>query len=167
MYIVCGQQTMTATTPTLLIDLGSQVPVYRQITSGLRTLLVSGDLAAGSRLPTTRELAMDLGVHHNTVADAYRILAHEGWLDVRRRRGATVLPRTRPNAGPEVHDRWVHRLGALVAEGLAEGLSVDGLAGALEAERAAIRRGGADRGAVARPQPPRRAADETRPGKVG
>jgi DNA-binding transcriptional MocR family regulator len=33
----------------------------------------------GQQLPTVRELATDMGVHHNTVAEAYRLLALEGW----------------------------------------------------------------------------------------
>jgi DNA-binding transcriptional regulator YhcF (GntR family) len=141
MYIVCRQQTMAATTPILRIDLSSQVPVYRQIASGLRILLVGGGLPAGSRLPTTRELAMDLGVHRNTVAEAYRILADEGWLELRRRHGATVLDRRRPASGPEARARWTRRLEGLVAEGLADGQSVEALASALEAACDALREG--------------------------
>jgi GntR family transcriptional regulator len=41
-------------------------------------------------------LALDLGVHFNTVAIAYRLLADEGWLELKRRRGATVIPRNTP-----------------------------------------------------------------------
>jgi len=130
---------MDATAPILHIDLAAQAPVYRQIAGGLRTLLVSGDLAPGRRLPTTRELAMDLGVHRNTVAEAYRILADEGWLELRRRHGATVLPRPRPAVGAEAGDRWVRRLEELIAEGLTEGLSADGLVAALETVVATLR----------------------------
>ncbi|NOZ95255.1 MAG: GntR family transcriptional regulator, partial [Acidobacteria bacterium] len=90
---------MAMTQPLLRIDLASPVPAYRQIAAGLRTLLVHGDLPAGSRLPTIRELAMDLGVHPNTVAQAYRVLSDEGWLELRRRRGATVRQRPVPPAG--------------------------------------------------------------------
>jgi GntR family transcriptional regulator len=62
-------------TPVLRIDLASPTPVYRQIVDSLRALLVGGAFAPGDRLPTVREIAIDLGVHHNTVAEAYRLLA--------------------------------------------------------------------------------------------
>ncbi len=39
---------------------------------------------------------MELGVHFNTVAEAYRELAAEGWLDLRHGRSAVVLARTVP-----------------------------------------------------------------------
>jgi len=117
--------------PLLRIDLASPVPAYRQIAAGLRTLLVRGELGAGSRLPTIRELAMDLGVHPNTVAQAYKVLADEGWLELRRRRGATVLHRPRPRAGEADLDLWRRRLEELVAEGLAAGLDPVFLAEAL------------------------------------
>jgi DNA-binding transcriptional regulator YhcF (GntR family) len=61
------------------------------IADGLRALLVHGAFKTGDRLPTVRQLAIDLTVHHNTVAQAYRLLADEGWLDLRRHRGATWL----------------------------------------------------------------------------
>ena len=73
------------------IDLASSVPAYRQIVNAIRALLVAGVFPVGDALPTVRRLAVDLGVHHNTVAEAYRVLSGEGWLDLRRRHGAIVL----------------------------------------------------------------------------
>ncbi len=107
---------------TLRVDLASDLPVYRQIVSALRALLVAGDLRAGSLLPSVRELALDLGVHHNTVAEAYRILAEEGWLDLRRRRGALVLDRHQPKPEPGAREGFRRRLGELVAEARSRGL---------------------------------------------
>ena len=78
-------------TPVLRIDLRSPAPVYRQIADGLRTLLVNGGFKPGDRLPTVRQWCIDLAVHHNTVAQAYRLLAEEGWLELRRHRGVTVI----------------------------------------------------------------------------
>ncbi len=61
----------------LRIDLASNVPVYEQIANALRADLVAGRFAPGDKLPTVRTLAIDLGIHHNTVAQAYRQLADE------------------------------------------------------------------------------------------
>ena len=82
--------------PYISIDLDQEAPAYRQIADGLRQHLVNGALRAGDLLPPVRQLALDLGVHFNTVAQAYRILADEGWLDLKRRRGAAVLEREAP-----------------------------------------------------------------------
>jgi DNA-binding transcriptional regulator YhcF (GntR family) len=69
-----------------------------------------------------RRVATDLGVHFNTVAEAYRVLAAEGWLELRRRRGATVLERNAPpKLAPAALDEFRRRLRGLVAEVLAKG----------------------------------------------
>jgi GntR family transcriptional regulator len=112
----------------LRIDLAARVPVYEQIANGLRTELVSGQFSPGEKLPTVRTLAIKLGVHHNTVAEAYRQLAKEGWLELKRHRGAIVRDRDWPRAGPDSMERFTRPLRELVAKGLAEGLSPKSLA---------------------------------------
>jgi GntR family transcriptional regulator len=120
-YNVYRQYTMS-TAPRIRIDLNSPVPAYQQIVDAVRALLVEGALTPGTVLPPVRRLAMDLGVHFNTVAEAYRVLAAEGWLDLRRRTGATVLERsTPPKAAPEAFEDFRRRLRGLVAEVLAKG----------------------------------------------
>ena len=99
------------------------VPAYRQIVDGLRILLVGGKLTAGSELPSVRRMATDLGVHFNTVAEAYRALADEGWLDLRHGRGATVVKRDAPVANAAQLNEFRHRLRALVAEMQSQGAS--------------------------------------------
>lgn len=106
---------------TLRIDLDSAIPAYRQIVDGLRILLVNGKLAPGSELPSVRKMALDLGVHFNTVAEAYRTLAEEGWLDLRHGRGARVVSRDTPAATTAQVDEFRHRLRALTAEMLSKG----------------------------------------------
>lgn len=107
----------------LQIDLSSQTPVYRQIVDTLRAKLVSGVLRPGSRLPPVRQLALDLTVHHNTVAEAYRILAAEGWLAVRQGRGAVVLD-YRPAPATQADETCLaRRMGELVVQGTAKGMT--------------------------------------------
>jgi len=122
MYIVCGQYTIMPDAPTITIDTASPVPAYRQIVTAMRGVLVSGQLEPGRRLPTVRELAIDLGVHHNTVAEAYRTLAAEGWLELRRRRGAMVLSRVAPRPSPAVATEFARNLRAVIAKALADGI---------------------------------------------
>ena len=109
----------------ITIDLASDVPAYRQIASALRALLVAGELAPGTTLPTMRDLAVDLGVHHNTVAEAYRALSEEGWLELRRKVGARVLARSRPRPRRGERETFGRRLRELVAEARAAGLSAE------------------------------------------
>ena len=117
----------------LQIDLGSPVPVYGQIVAGIRAALVDAKFEPGDQLPTVRELALALGVNHNTVAEAYRILAAEGWLDLRQGRGATVLDRPRPTAKPEEQERFARRVDELVIEAIAFGLPPRTIADELDA----------------------------------
>lgn len=106
----------------LRIDLASSVPVYEQIANGLRTELVADHFGPGDKLPTVRALAIDLGVHHNTVAQAYRQLADEGWLELKRHRGAMVLERHHAPNRKEAPERFARPLRELLAKALTEGL---------------------------------------------
>jgi GntR family transcriptional regulator len=109
---------------TIRIDLDSPTPLYRQIGDAIRALLVAGNLVPGDVLPPVRRLAIDLGLHFNTVAEAYRMLALEGWLDLRRGRGAEVLERpVRTTAAHDVETKFAQRLREHVAATRAAGLS--------------------------------------------
>ncbi|MGW4779091.1 MocR-like pyridoxine biosynthesis transcription factor PdxR [Streptomyces filamentosus] len=70
----------------------------------LREAVRGGRLAPGTRLPSSRQLAADLGVARNTVADAYAELVAEGWLTARQGSGTRVARRAdpRPPAAPAV-----------------------------------------------------------------
>ena len=118
---------------TVTIDLEATDPVWKQIADQMRAALVTGRLYPGQRLATVRELAVDLGVNHNTVAEAYRQLAEEGFLRVDRRTGAIVLERKPPaRAAPGEEDRFARKLSALVAEARAAGLPLPAIQAALQ-----------------------------------
>jgi DNA-binding transcriptional regulator YhcF (GntR family) len=114
------------------IDLDATTPVNRQIVDQIRTFLVEGTLPAGADLPSVRRLATDLGVHFATVADAYRTLAEEGWLEISHGRSARVLPRRAPAADREADDLFRRRLRQLVSEARSQGVSVKKIAGELD-----------------------------------
>ncbi|MFJ8714807.1 PLP-dependent aminotransferase family protein [Streptomyces violaceus] len=78
----------------------------RGLTDALREAVRSGRLAPGTRLPSSRALAADLGIARNTVADAYADLVAEGWLTARQGSGTRVAARTVvPPAGTAPHPR--------------------------------------------------------------
>ncbi|MDT0406165.1 MocR-like pyridoxine biosynthesis transcription factor PdxR [Streptomyces edwardsiae] len=70
----------------------------RGLTDALREAVRTGRLAPGTRLPSSRSLAADLGLARNTVADAYADLTAEGWLTARQGSGTRVADRAA--AGP-------------------------------------------------------------------
>ena len=113
---------MPAPPPVLQIDLASTLPASEQIVRGLRATLLAGRFRPGDQLPSVRQLAVDLGVHHNTVAGAYRQLAEEGWLDLRRGRGATVIERPAPAPTPRAEEDFRKRLDEVVVKARAEGV---------------------------------------------
>ena len=113
----------------LRIDLASTVPVYRQIVDAVRTYLVDGQLTAGDVLPSVRNLAGELGIHFNTVAQAYRELAEEGWLDVSHGKSVKVIERSRPRRPDTAAvDQFRTRLRRLIAEARASGIAAGTLA---------------------------------------
>jgi DNA-binding transcriptional regulator YhcF (GntR family) len=72
------------------IDPGSDVPPFEQLRSQIAAQAAGGDLPAGARLPTVRQLAADLGLAANTVARAYRELESDGVVATHGRRGTFV-----------------------------------------------------------------------------
>jgi GntR family transcriptional regulator len=132
---------MSELTPVLQIDLASHLPASEQIVRGLRATLLAGQFRPGDQLPSVRQLAVDLGVHHNTVAGAYRQLAEEGWLDLRRGRGATVLERPVPTPTPRAEAEFRKALDEVVVKALAEGVPPGAVSRALTTLSAKLKKG--------------------------
>ncbi|MFH0242709.1 PLP-dependent aminotransferase family protein [Streptomyces sp. HK10] len=82
----------------LHLDLGGPGGLRASLMRALRDAIRTGRLAPGTRLPSSRSLAADLGVARNTVADAYAELVAEGWLTARQGSGTRVAPRAEPAA---------------------------------------------------------------------
>ena len=86
----------------LTIDRSLDEPVYEQVAGHIRGLIASGAMSPGTKLPTVRQLAGDLGVNLNTVARAYRLLAEEGFLVIQGRSGVMVKEPAREVEGAAV-----------------------------------------------------------------
>jgi GntR family transcriptional regulator len=80
------------------VDLASPTPPYEQIRAQIAAAIDSGQLDEGTRLPSMRALAADLGVATGTVARAYRELEGTGLVASRRRLGTVVAAPAMPAA---------------------------------------------------------------------
>ena len=76
----------------IVIDPASAVPPFEQLRRQLIDDVSTGTLAPGTRLPTVRRLAEDLGLAPGTVARAYRELESAGIIETRGRNGTFVAP---------------------------------------------------------------------------
>ena len=74
----------------LAINTADARPIYVQIMDEVRRALVLGTLRAEDALPSVRQLAAELRVNPNTVAQAYRELERDGVVYVRRGQGTFI-----------------------------------------------------------------------------
>jgi GntR family transcriptional regulator/MocR family aminotransferase len=74
------------------LDRQSEIPLYKQIKAYLQQGILSGSLAADTRLPASRQLAQDLGVNRITVENAYAELESDGLVFSKLGSGTYVLP---------------------------------------------------------------------------
>lgn len=102
----------------LHLDPSDARPPYEQVRERIRSLVSSGDLRPGDRLPTVRRLAEDLGLAANTVARAYRELEQAGVIETRGRAGSFVT-------GDDVQRSAKQAAAAYAAHVRALGLSAD------------------------------------------
>ena len=61
------------------LDYRDARPIYEQVRDGLRSLMVTGVLAAGEKLPSVRSLATELAINPNTIQRAYNELESSGY----------------------------------------------------------------------------------------
>jgi GntR family transcriptional regulator/MocR family aminotransferase len=88
----------------LHLDL-SGTRVRAGLEGALRDAIRAGRLRTGTRLPSSRALAADLGIARNTVAEVYSQLIAEGWLTARTGSGTSVAPHRAPAPGTPVTAR--------------------------------------------------------------
>lgn len=74
------------------LDMSSDIPIYVQLRNQIVTGIGKGELKAGESLPSVRQMARDAGINNMTVNKTYQILKAEGFIEIDRRKGATVCP---------------------------------------------------------------------------
>lgn len=75
------------------IDKQSEVPARDQLRQQIIFLIGTGQLSIGTELPSVRQLARRLKVHHNTISHVYSQLTRDGWL-IKKRGSRLVVGQT-------------------------------------------------------------------------
>lgn len=75
------------------IDKNSSTPAYRQIIQQVTSMVYNGKLKPGDRLPTERELAVELGIARGTIKKAYDALSRDKIIETTQGRGSFVSSR--------------------------------------------------------------------------
>lgn len=105
------------------IDGQSRVHPYEQVRAQLANRINDRTLPVGTKLPTVRQLAADLGIAPNTIARAYRELEEAGLIETRGRAGSFVgasgdRVRLRARRAAEEYANTIRGLGLARAEAL-------------------------------------------------
>ena len=101
----------------------SDVPLYRQIITQVQSVVASGKLRVGSRVPSVRDLAVDLRINPNTVARAYRELNRLGVIETRGANGSYVCA-SRGSGSRELREaEYRTRLGEAIAAAASMGIA--------------------------------------------
>jgi GntR family transcriptional regulator len=118
------------------IDPRDKTPIYAQLERGLRAAIATSRLRPGDRLPTVRQLAVELRVNANTVARVYADLERTGVIETRRGVGSFISATPVQARPPREHER---RLRAFVTRVLSDadaaGFTIDDVLTALNAHQ--------------------------------
>jgi GntR family transcriptional regulator len=100
------------------IDHRDKTPIYTQLERAIRAAMATSRLKPGDRLPTVRQLAVELSINANTVARVYADLERSGAIETRRGVGSFVAATAEQARSRSEHDK---RLRAFVTRVLADG----------------------------------------------
>ena len=105
----------------IMLQDGSEVPVFKQIRNQIVMGISDGRLQPGEKLPTVRALAEEIGINSMTVNKAYQLLKQEGYIMTDRRNGVRV--RESFGMTPELPLESKEQLKQLVSEARVRGVS--------------------------------------------
>lgn len=101
----------------------SEVPLRRQLAEQIVFLIGVGKLRPGQQLPSVRELARRLKIHHNTVSEAYQALVRRTWL-VRQRGSRLIVGSGEVQRGPSAGDGLDEVINAAMRRAREEGYTL-------------------------------------------
>ena len=105
----------------------SGVPLYRQLFQQLRERIVSGQIAAGTQLPSVRDLSAELHINPLTASKVYQFLERDGLVETRRGLGTFVAAMTQELTKTEQREQLEPALRQVVTEAMHLGLSSEEL----------------------------------------
>lgn len=109
------------------IELNKQsgVPLYLQVKKQIMDLIKNGSLKVGFKMPTERDLSLQLKVSRNTVSTAYKELEQEGVLKSYIGKGTFVAEEARPWKAQNIKDKIVKFVDLGLEEALETGIDYD------------------------------------------
>jgi GntR family transcriptional regulator len=108
------------------IDENDPTPLYAQLERAIRVAIATGRLNVGDKLPTVRQLAVDLKINANTVAKVYGELERTGVLETRRGVGTFIQEaEARGSSSPDRERLLVELADRFLAGAAALGFSAD------------------------------------------
>lgn len=107
----------------IILQDGSEVPVFKQIRNQIVMGISDGRLKPGEKLPTVRALAEEIGINSMTVNKAYQLLKQEGYIMTDRRNGVRVKESF--SLKPELSAEAKEQLKQLISEARIRGISRD------------------------------------------
>jgi DNA-binding transcriptional regulator YhcF (GntR family) len=116
----------------LRVDAQNPTPPYEQLHRQLATAIAFGALAAGTRLPSVRQLAADLGIAAGTVMRAYSELESRGLVATRRGGGTTVAKAPRVLSPEERQRSLDSQVAAFLAQARLLGVTDEAVGEAVE-----------------------------------
>ena len=116
----------------IVINPGSSVPIYKQITEQIRMAVATGRVTVTDQLPSVRTLAETLVINPNTVARAYADLAREGVIETRPGRGVFIIPKRKVVHPSEGRRRLEPLINTLISEAMAMDFTAEELQEAFE-----------------------------------
>jgi GntR family transcriptional regulator len=117
------------------VDSSDATPIYAQLERSIRTAIATGRLRVGTRLPTVRQMAVDLAVNANTVARVYAQLERDGVVETQRGVGTFVREMPAPEASKAHRERELRQLTRrFINDGAALGYTINELVKQLHKE---------------------------------
>ncbi len=96
------------------------IPIYLQVKTHILDKIKAGDFSSGTKIPTERELAAELGISRNTVSAAYKELLLEGVLEARQGRGTFVKAESSASEDDSVAGSKRDRLAKIIDDAMAK-----------------------------------------------
>ena len=116
------------------VDESRGIPIYQQIVEGFKHDILAGTYAPDTRLPSIRDLAMELKVNPNTIAKAFQDLEGLGIIYFKRGMGAFVSPQSREDRMKQAKQELTQHLQQIIQLARQFGISAEELKTLLDSQ---------------------------------